>query len=514
MKATPERDVGLEGIAFPLDTTSERRSTSEASRTILAAAAGAVSEDSANAIRQTPNWRKGYGHHFHRLVELGLASPEAAVDIARAALAATRETFVFHDNDGDRAIGEAMAQPRDELKTLTINGRSPEGPAPWVVPVNGEPLAGDRLRVQLERWVCRGVMEPSAADALHRCLDNPDWFDLSDQCFALLGAASEAGPLAWLARWRAHILAIDVPAAAPWNRILQEVRQGNGILHAPVAADSALTGEDLLNGWQAGLGANLLTQTPAITRWLDSFRSPLNLGCLAYLDGEKHTRVSVAMDVIADALQAANPATTIAYMATPTDSFAVPETVARRVMQAWQTRSLTSRALRWTTGGNAFAPGVTQLQECSNGKRYGIVDSTITQQGPNYALAKRLQQWRATVAKADGRHAVMNIAPSTTTRSVVSNPALAAGFAGADLFNVEVFAPETTNALMAALWVHELRYDRAASQPETPLDHPYELFMDNAIHGGLWSVPYLPRTVLPFAAAAGFLRQHLPGRRR
>jgi hypothetical protein len=62
--------------------------------------------------------------------------------------------------------------------------------------------------------------------------------------------------------------------------------------------------------------------------------------------------------------------------------------------------------------------------------------------------------------------------------------------------------------------VHELRYSKAASKADSALDHPYELFMDNAIHGGLWSVPYLPRSVLPFAAAAGFVRQHLPRRKK
>ncbi|MFL1405816.1 hypothetical protein ACJO2E_10805 [Marinobacter sp. M1N3S26] len=512
MQSGPEQDP--EGIAFPRDPSSGRRSTSEASRHILAAAAGAVSDEAAEAIRQTRNWRKGYVDHFRRLVELGLTSPEAAVAIARAALDATRREFVFHSADGDLGINAAVAQPQDELTTLTIDGRSTEGPAPWAVPVDGEWLSGDRLRVQLERWVFRGVMEPSAADALHRCLDNPDWFDLSDRTFALLGAASEAGPLGWLARWRARLVAIDVPAAGPWNRILRKVRQGNGVLHAPVAANARVRAQDLHDSWQEGLGANLLTQAPAITRWLAGFGTPLDVGCLAYLDGEKHTRVSVAMDTIADALQRDNPDTTIAYMATPTDSFAVPDSVAGRVMTAWQERSVLKKAVQWPLGRHAFAPGITRKYECSNGKRYGIVDSTITQQGPNYALAKRLQQWRATVSRADGRHAVMNIAPSTTTRSVTSNPALAAGFAGADLFNVEVFAPETTNALMAALWVHELRYGKAASRPETTLDHPFELFMDNAIHGGLWSVPYLPRTVLPFAAAAGFMRQHLPGHKR
>ncbi|MFC4260321.1 hypothetical protein ACFOZ5_14980 [Marinobacter lacisalsi] len=514
MQTKPTQEEQLEGIAFPRDEASGHRSTSEASRTILAAAASGVSSKAADAIRQTRNWRKGYVDHFHRLVELGLGSPEAAVAIARAGLSATRGSFVFHGDDGDLAIDDAMAQPQDELKTLTIDGRSTEGPAPWTVPLNGEQLSGDRLRVQLERWVFRGVMEPSAADALHRCLDNPDWFDLSDRTFTLLGAASEAGPLGWLARWRARLVAVDVPAAGPWNRILQAVREGNGVLYAPIAGGSSLSGGDLLNGWKEGLGANLLTQTPAIARWLASFETSLDIGCLAYLHGEKHTRVSVAMDTIADALQQADPNTSIAYMATPTDSFAVPEAVAKRVMTAWRERSLLAKATQWPMGSHAFAPGITRLYECSNGKRYGIVDSTITQQGPNYALAKRLQQWRATVARADGRNAVMNIAPSTTTRSVVSNPALEAGFAGADLFNVEVFAPETTNALMAALRVHELRNETSASRAGNTLDHPYELFMDNAIHGGLWSVPYLPRTVLPFAAAAGFVRQRLPRRKK
>ncbi|MFW5825227.1 MAG: hypothetical protein ACOCVV_09710, partial [Marinobacter sp.] len=453
MQAKQAQNPQPEGIAFPRHTATGRRSTSEASRTILAAAAGAVSDRAAGAIRNTGNWRKGYVAHFHHLVELGLASPEDAVAIARAGLDRTRGQFVFHTADGDLAIDEAMNQPQEALSSVTIEGQSTNGPAPWSVPLNGQSLSGERLRVQLERWVCRGVMEPSAAEALHRCIDNPDWFDLSDRTFALLGAASEAGPLNWLACWRARILAVDVPATGPWNRILEAVRQGNGILHAPVAAGATLHERDLKRGWQDGLGANLLTQTPAIANWLLGFDTPLDVGCLAYLHGERHTRVSVAMDVIAETLQRVRPASTIAYMATPTDSFAVPEPVAKRVMAAWHRRTPLVRALQWPLQRYAFAPGITRLYECSNGKRYGIVDSTITQQGPNYALAKRLQQWRATVARADGHHAVMNIAPSTTTRSVVSNPALAAGFAGADMFNVEVFAPETTNALMAALWV-------------------------------------------------------------
>ena len=136
-----------------------------------------------------------------------------------------------------------------------------------------------------------------------------------------------------------------------------------------------------------------------------------------------------------------------------------------------------------------------------------MVDCLVIEQGPNYALAKRLQQWRAIVARADGQVASINVAPSTTTASVLSNPALAAGFRGAKAFDIEVFEPATTNALMAALWVHDLRNPQGSAQPAVPLAHPLQLLSEGANHGGLWRVPYLPRSVLPFAALLGMMKR-------
>jgi hypothetical protein len=138
------------------------------------------------------------------------------------------------------------------------------------------------------------------------------------------------------------------------------------------------------------------------------------------------------------------------------------------------------------------------------GREYALADSLVVQQGPNYALAKRVQQWRAVEARARGHRVSLNIAPATTTASVTANPILAAAYAGAHRFGIEVFEPETTRALMAALWVHDLRCDASAANPQTPLAHPWELFADNACHGGFWACPYLPRTALPFAAAMGW----------
>ncbi len=72
---------------------------------------------------------------------------------------------------------------------------------------------------------------------------------------------------------------------------------------------------------------------------------------------------------------------------------------------------------------------------------------------------------------------------------------------------MEVFEPATTNALMAALWVHDLRTDCAPSDPQVPLTHPFDLLTDQSCHGGLWVSAYRPRSALPFAAALGFARK-------
>jgi len=85
--------------------------------------------------------------------------------------------------------------------------------------------------------------------------------------------------------------------------------------------------------------------------------------------------------------------------------------------------------------------------------------------------------------------------------------ALAAGFRGAKAFDIEVVEPATTNALTAALWGHDLRNPQGTAQPAVPVAHPLQLLVKRANHGGLWRVPYLPRSVLPFAALLGVMKR-------
>lgn len=320
----------------------------------------------------------------------------------------------------------------------------------------------------------------------------------------LFGAASEAGPLSWLAKWRANIVAIDLPNPKIWQKITSTVQQGNATLIAP---------QMTLENGEKQLGANLLTQTPEIANWLTTFEQSLDLAGIAYLDGEKHVRVSIAMISIMEQVSRQKADSSIMFMLTPTDIYAIPASVVQSIQQKIQQRPLLEKLLTKSIHNislrHFFKSNIEQLIESDNGQKYGISDCMVIEQGPNYALAKRLQQWFAICSRARGQKTVINIAPSTTTHSVVKNPILKAAFSGADLFKVETFSPETTNAIMAALWVHDLNNPESATNPETQLEHPLQLIMENANHGGLWHVPYLARTALPFAAAYGWVREKL-----
>lgn len=501
----------LEGIQFVPGADGER-STTRVNKAITSAALEPVDPLAAQAARNEANWRKQYPHHMRALTEAGIAYPAAALTLAEAGLAAAWQQIEFVRNGQARPFADALDDPLpNAFATVEVQGQGSPEVEPWSLPYRGQQLRGEALLAQLARWEEAGIIEPSHARALRRVNEHPEWFDLSDRTLVLLGAASEAGPLAMLARWRATIVAIDLPDQARWDNLVRLVSEGNARLIAPVS-HPVQPGTPTAN-WTGLAGANLLTQTPELIAWLRTLEQPLDLGAIAYLDGERHLRVSLAMDAIIARISAAQPATTLMYMATPADVFAVPEEPARIAMQRFASRGLPGRLFtqigRTLSGGRLLQPHVTTLRDGGNGRHYGIVDGIVIEQGPNYALAKRLQQWRAITARAAGQRVAINVTPSTMTRSVIKNPALKAGYNGADRFGIEVFAPETTRAIMAALWVHDLRCRHCVADPGVPLVHPLELLMDGANHGGLWRIGFLPRSVLPFAALIGYVRGKL-----
>jgi hypothetical protein len=362
------------------------------------------------------------------------------------------------------------------------------------------------LRRQLDRWLADGLFEPSFAAAIARVQAHPEWLDLSDQRIALLGAHAEMSPLPWLLHWRATVYAIDLPREAIWHRLLRLAHDGNGTLTAPFRVDPGprATAEDLTQ--QAG--ADLIVDTPEIAEWLAGADGPLTVGAYAYLDSALHVRVSAAMDSIQARLAAQRRDIMLAMLATPTDACAVPAGALKVAHMRYAARGVAARRAGAVTAGRAFARnGEWRTSETVSDEALGgIVDALVVQQGPNYLLAKRLQLWRALVARSTGTRVSYRIAPPALTKSVTKNRLIAAVYRSADRFGAHGFEPATAAALMAALLVHDLRHPSAIANPDVPLDHPLQLVTDAAFHGGLWRMPFAPRSALPVAAVLGLLR--------
>ena len=501
----------LDGLQFPIQS-NNKASTSKTGQAILAEALSTVNHQASLQVLSEKNWRKQYPIHFKALVEHGLTTPENAIDIAQNGLAKAQHSFDFYRDGQRHTLTDMMALPLQKLHTIKLKGESHAAPE-WYVPYKGKNLQGQALLDQINLWQDTGIIEASHAKALKTVLDHPEWFDLSDRTMVLFGAASEAGPLTWLTKWKANIIAVDLQNSRVWDKILKSVQQGNATLYAPSteAIDSNNVSITVL---KEKLGANLLTQTPEIVQWLLEQDHALDLAAIAYLDGEKHVRVSMAMDSIMQHVSEQKPDTSLMYMCTPTDVYAVPADVIDGSATKFKTRSQSEKILckgiETLSLKHFFQQNLHDKVTSTEGQQYGIADCLVVEQGPNYALAKRIQQWRATLARHQGQLVSINIAPSTTTHSVTKNPLLKAAFNGASLFGVEAFSPETTNAIMAALWIHDLRNPESIANPERVMNHPLELMMEGANHGGLWRVAYLARTALPFAALYGFADEKLP----
>jgi hypothetical protein len=309
------------------------------------------------------------------------------------------------------------------------------------------------------------------------------------------------GPLRSLLRWGAHVVAVDLPRPELWERVVATARSSAGRLTVPVPLGSTPADDAAL---AAVAGADLIRQLPEVRTWLAAIDAPFTLGTYTYADGATHVRVALAADALAQSLLADRHDLGLAFLATPTDVYAVPPDAVAESRRRWEARGLSGYAQLPLRALGRFAPNYPDTVGTDHGD-VGIADCLVPQQGPNYALAKRLQRWRATQSRRDGVWTSLNIAPATRTRSVVRNRALAAAYAGAHRFGVEVFEPSTSNTLMAALLVHDLRSSSSLARPDADLAHPDDAWSHQAAHGGLWRSAYEPRSVLGIAAALGLV---------
>jgi hypothetical protein len=462
-------------VAYPLDPA--RRSSGAFGRHVVSEALRAADPAAADAAAREPDWRKGYLRHFGALVELGLEGHDRA--IAEAGLAAVHDRMRFLTGDDETSLDEALeASPDHPLSTIEIAGQAaPE--RELTLPYRGDLLRGASLERQLDTWVTAGVIEPSCCEMVREVAAHPSWLDLSDQRLVVLGAGAEMGPLPAVLSWGATVVGLDLPRPDLQARLRATAEQSAGRLIAPTRGEVP--------------GADLLSDLSAVAAWLRGLDGRLILGNYVYAPGAAYPRLSAAVDALGVHLRRHREDLALAFLATPTDVFAVPGEAVIQATARYDARSRRARLTAAASGGRLLRPNYPYAVSP------GINDSLVPQQGANYALAKRIQRWRATAARADSTVS-LTVAPPTRTRSVTSNRLLAAAYAGAHLFDVEVFEPATANKLMAALLIHQIR------NPRPPADRAWQDEAFGAAHGGLWRTAYHPRTALGLAAVRGLFR--------
>lgn len=475
------------GVVFPV--VDGRRSTAATGRAVVADALRSVDPIGAGAAERETNWRAGYLVHFRRHVEAGLSSPDAALTIARDGLSSIHSRMQWGDPDAaDTSLTDVFGQPSAPVLTEEVHGTA-EPERELSVPYRGQRLRGDDLRRQVDAWIAAGVAEPSLAHAISEVIDHPEWLALPGRTTVVLGAAAEMGPLRSLLRWGGTVAGVDLPRAALWERVLTDARASAGRLIVPTRPGHTPVPDRA--------GGDLIHDLSTVAAWVRSLEGPLVIGNYVYADGATNVRVACAVDALTVHLreQRGQAEVALSLLATPTDVFAVPGEAVAASVESYAQRKV-SKALRVPL--RTLSGGRLLRRNYIPGEDPGINDSVVLQQGPNYLLAKRIQRWRAAVAREAGDTVSFHIAPPTRTRSVVKNRALAAAYAGAHRFGIEVFEPGTSNTLMAALLVHDLM-----TGPRPSLGEPWRDEAQAAVHGGLWRSAYDPRSALGLAALLG-----------
>lgn len=486
------------GVVFPVDE-SGRRSSLAVNQAIWADAVREIDPELSHLIELSEAWRSDYAGFAHEITALCASSAEVAQTVAAAGLASARDHLVF-ERDGDVTSLDdfADAEPTFEFQTETIRG-SALPLEEIVLPYRGTNLRSDALRRQLADWVARGIIEPSASSAINLVMENPAWLRLAGQRVTVLGAGAQTSPLSTLLSWGVETIAVDLPRTNVWERIMATAAKGAGTVHLPVQVDAEGT-------LPQRAGANVIEELPELTSWLSGFADqPLVLGVYIYADGALHVQATLAADVLGTTLTEQGQQVSMAYAGTPSDCFlvstdAVNDSNDRRRSRRSRLVELPVRAL---TLGKLYAPAYEELLHSAEGDDVGIVDAIVTQQGPNYSLAKRLQRWRTIDSWRQGKSASFNVAPPTWTVSVTKNRILAAGYYGARAAGLEVFEPDTMSVLMTALLVHDLNVD-------TPTEHPELGLTRDGIHGGYWRVPYDIRSTLLYTGLVGIPAAYAP----
>jgi len=461
-------------------------------------------------------------------VKHSCSSADKSIKSAKAGLDYMYDNFQFVRKAGAEPIAfrEELKTNKASFKTGRIVGTGSRDGIKLTMPYNGgytsantkaptaaDEICGDALKAQLNLWAEQGVVEPDVAQAAAFTSDYlQKGNSLADVYVVQIGAGSAMGPFSKLLELGANIIALDIPGnwGGPrpswklWERLISTAKASPGTLTFPLIREQAAAESEGIQDLCEACGANLMEQPAEITNWLLEVigglpkGSKVVIGNYTYLDGELHVKLALAADAVISGVRAVHPETGCAFLCTPTDIHVVPEAAhaaALRNYSAFRIGTLFEKFVQCVTMFSKLRNNALPAVTAEDGHKVYLVDGLSVAQGPNYALAKRMQHWRAQLTYSEGAVASTRIAPSTATISVLHNKTFQWAYFGMPYFEpFEIFKQETTNALMTALLIHDLVNPKASKNPNnskaSKIGNTVELFRTESVHGGLWRSAY------------------------
>lgn len=474
--------------------TGEQIGSTALARNILAEATRAVDSELASKILQVNNWRKDYLPIYRSLAKTEFYQERNGLEIAKLGLDLLSRSVRDERGRNLQTIIDAGWVGDAQVETFIISGTQPVRS----LSIQGISSLTDAAQI----WAEEKLAEPGLVNAF-KFLDSHKKLPITmDLLIALAGAAEYAPTKNWLSIGGTVAVAARANQAR-WLDLINHARNSGGTLLIPVLKKNvqhdALSLSDETIAKNAGL--DMCADAEALAGWIAALamtrKERVVLGQYAYAPGAQHIFVQAVQDALAAALCNKLPANRVAlaWLATPTDSTAVPESVLTDSLSRYAARP-TGAKIRDLILGMRKTNG--EFFESRFGEKLALIDPTSTLQGSSYAFAKRTQRWRAYLANSQGVKVSYAVAPPARTKSVLNFRILRATYRGAAKFGMQPFTVADATAASTALLVRDLH-------GPMPQRGSTSLHTENAIHGGLWRLIYLPQSVWNKATLLGWL---------
>ena len=502
-------------LQFPIDPNTNKASSVLFGKNVIANSLLQVNPTAATNVLHDKQFRTiTYQQHILKTLEEGVKSKENCMQVARDGLKYVYESMQYVQEDGSSvALKNAITDSTKNklvLKTKVIKGIGHRKTNTFQVPYEHKNetfqlpyLEKDHLRQQLEKWTKLGVIEPTASKSFTNFLNHELEYieNLQNHLFVVMGAGAAMGPFKILLDLGLNVVAIDLNRPEIWERLIKYAQDSPGQMFFPERE-------------KGKYGANIISEFPSIAHWLVDLHpnQPMTIGNYAYVDGGLFVKIACAQDCISQYVykHRTQSETSLAYLCSPTDAFLWPKAAVDASSNAYNNRGMFAKVSNGISFDRFCKSNVEQMPNPINGNY--IIECFVTQQGPNYAIAKRIQHWRAIVAKEDDHVPVStNIAPSSSTKSVTSNSLLAAAYEGTEYFPpIEIFEPETSNHVMTAMLLNDICDKNSVAYPNgKALSNPLYIFSEGSWHGGFWRSPFQLSSLVELSAVIGLGERYL-----